>query len=48
MSYINKQVTGAEEPTLIFVHGFACALGDWEMDHSWRGPFCDDRGGSNR
>jgi len=26
---INKRVVGTEEPTLIFVHGFACALGDW-------------------
>jgi pimeloyl-ACP methyl ester carboxylesterase len=30
MSPINKRIAGTEEPTLIFVHGFACALGDWD------------------
>jgi pimeloyl-ACP methyl ester carboxylesterase len=27
---INFRVTGSAEPTLIFVHGFACALDDWD------------------
>src|SRR5215468_6073434 len=27
---INFRVTGTAEPTLIFVHGFACALDDWD------------------
>src|SRR5215203_86652 len=27
---INFVVRGAEDPTLIFVHGFACSLTDWE------------------
>src|SRR5262245_49169523 len=27
---INFQSTGAKDPTLIFVHGFACALSDWD------------------
>jgi pimeloyl-ACP methyl ester carboxylesterase len=27
---INYRVTGAQEPTLVFVHGFACALDDWD------------------
>jgi pimeloyl-ACP methyl ester carboxylesterase len=29
-NHINFHVVGTEEPTLIFVHGFACALDDWE------------------
>jgi pimeloyl-ACP methyl ester carboxylesterase len=28
--HINLRVTGAQDPTLIFVHGFACALDDWD------------------
>jgi len=27
---INFQDTGSKDPTLIFVHGFACALSDWD------------------
>src|SRR5262249_28322147 len=27
---INARVVGRQEPTLIFVHGFACALDDWD------------------
>src|SRR5262249_19558807 len=27
---INFRVTGAQDPTLLFVHGFACALDDWD------------------
>lgn len=27
---INFRVTGSEDPTLLFVHGFACALDDWD------------------
>jgi pimeloyl-ACP methyl ester carboxylesterase len=27
---INFRVTGTQDPTLLFVHGFACALGDWD------------------
>src|SRR5215472_13559600 len=27
---INFQTTGSKDPTLIFVHGFACALSDWD------------------
>jgi pimeloyl-ACP methyl ester carboxylesterase len=27
---VNFRVTGAQDPTLLFVHGFACALGDWD------------------
>ena len=27
---INFRVTGTADPTLIFVHGFACALDDWD------------------
>jgi pimeloyl-ACP methyl ester carboxylesterase len=27
---INFRVTGTAEPTLIFVHGFACSLDDWD------------------
>lgn len=27
---INVRVVGAQDPTLIFVHGFACALDDWD------------------
>jgi len=27
---INFQSTGSKEPTLIFVHGFACSLSDWD------------------
>ncbi len=26
---LNSKVVGTQEPTLIFVHGFACALDDW-------------------
>jgi pimeloyl-ACP methyl ester carboxylesterase len=29
-NHINFVVRGAEDPTLIFVHGFACSLDDWE------------------
>src|ERR1700756_40423 len=29
-SGINFQTTGSKDPTLIFVHGFACALSDWD------------------
>src|ERR1700739_4087428 len=27
---INFQSTGSKDPTLIFVHGFACSLSDWD------------------
>jgi pimeloyl-ACP methyl ester carboxylesterase len=27
---INARVTGTQDPTLIFVHGYACALDDWD------------------
>src|SRR5262249_54767676 len=27
---INFHVTGSQDPTLLFVHGFACALDDWD------------------
>ncbi len=27
---INFRVTGSQDPTLLFVHGFACALDDWD------------------
>ena len=27
---VNFRVTGAQDPTLLFVHGFACALDDWD------------------
>jgi pimeloyl-ACP methyl ester carboxylesterase len=27
---INFRVTGSQDPTLVFVHGFACALDDWD------------------
>src|ERR1700756_3551055 len=27
---INFQTTSSKDPTLIFVHGFACALSDWD------------------
>jgi len=27
---VNSQTTGSKDPTLIFVHGFACALSDWD------------------
>jgi pimeloyl-ACP methyl ester carboxylesterase len=27
---LNVRVTGAQDPTLIFVHGFACSLDDWD------------------
>src|ERR1051326_1777161 len=26
---VNFRVTGSQDPTLLFVHGFACALDDW-------------------
>src|SRR3954463_7768937 len=29
-NHINYVVRGTGDPTLIFVHGFACALDDWE------------------
>src|SRR5215471_9590321 len=29
-SEINVRVVGRQEPTLIFVHGFGCALDDWD------------------
>lgn len=29
-NHINFLVRGTEDPTLIFVHGFACSLKDWE------------------
>src|SRR5580704_13284642 len=28
--HVNFRVVGAQDPTLIFVHGFACALDDWD------------------
>jgi pimeloyl-ACP methyl ester carboxylesterase len=27
---VNFRVTGGQDPTLLFVHGFACALDDWD------------------
>ena len=27
---INARVVGSQQATLIFVHGFACALDDWD------------------
>jgi pimeloyl-ACP methyl ester carboxylesterase len=30
MRNINFRVVGTDEPTLIFVHGFACTLDDWD------------------
>jgi pimeloyl-ACP methyl ester carboxylesterase len=27
---INFKVTGAQDPTLVFVHGYACSLDDWD------------------
>jgi pimeloyl-ACP methyl ester carboxylesterase len=27
---VNFRVTGSQDPTLVFVHGFACALDDWD------------------
>ena len=30
MGELNVRVTGAQDPTLIFVHGFACSLEDWD------------------
>ena len=27
---VNFRVTGSQDPTLLFVHGFACALDDWD------------------
>jgi pimeloyl-ACP methyl ester carboxylesterase len=30
LNHINLVVPGTDDPTLIFVHGFACSLGDWE------------------
>src|SRR3954453_12998052 len=30
LNHINLVVRGTDDPTLIFVHGFACSLGDWE------------------
>ncbi len=29
-NHINFVVRGTGDPTLIFVHGFACSLDDWE------------------
>jgi pimeloyl-ACP methyl ester carboxylesterase len=29
-NHINFVVRGTDNPTLIFVHGFACSLDDWE------------------
>src|SRR5437764_10465406 len=29
-NHINFLVRGTDDPTLIFVHGFACSLDDWE------------------
>ncbi len=29
-NHINFLVRGTGDPTLIFVHGFACSLDDWE------------------
>jgi len=37
-NHINYRVRGAEEPTLIFVHGFACALDDWEEQFKGLSP----------
>jgi pimeloyl-ACP methyl ester carboxylesterase len=31
---LNVRVTGAQDPTLIFVHGFACSLEDWDAQVS--------------
>src|SRR6202040_2543107 len=28
--HVNFRVAGTQDPTLIFVHGFACALDDWD------------------
>src|ERR1051325_3533508 len=27
---VNFRVTGSQDPTVLFVHGFACALDDWD------------------
>src|SRR5262249_34884887 len=27
---VNFRVTGTQDPTLLFVHGFTCALDDWD------------------
>ena len=27
---VNFRVTGSQDPTLLFVHGFACAHDDWD------------------
>ena len=35
---INFRAVGTEEPTLIFVHGFACALDDWEEQFKGLSP----------
>jgi pimeloyl-ACP methyl ester carboxylesterase len=37
-NHINFHVVGTEEPTLIFVHGFACALDDWEEQFKGLSP----------
>jgi pimeloyl-ACP methyl ester carboxylesterase len=37
-NHINYRVRGTEEPTLIFVHGFACALDDWEEQFKGLSP----------
>jgi pimeloyl-ACP methyl ester carboxylesterase len=29
-SNVNFRMTGSQDPTLLFVHGFACALDDWD------------------
>jgi pimeloyl-ACP methyl ester carboxylesterase len=34
LNHINLVVRGTDDPTLIFVHGFACSLGDWEEQFS--------------
>ena len=35
---VNIRVTGTQDPTLIFVHGFACALDDWNGQVSALSP----------
>jgi pimeloyl-ACP methyl ester carboxylesterase len=35
---INVRVTGTQDPTLIFVHGYACALDDWDAQVSALSP----------
>jgi pimeloyl-ACP methyl ester carboxylesterase len=37
-NHINFVVRGTHDPTLIFVHGFACSLDDWEEQVSGLSP----------